>query len=251
MNDYLDGVEAYIDCTYKQINFATHLRDLNGCDSYYYDDENYSLDREEGLLIRDCVNNGKIQLMNIPIISESDENDFLKAYEVLEDYEEALGKIGCFESINVWAREEEITGYALYVEESSASIIGEKAVIANESNMVLPYNESCVVSGNYRWERTDLCYVKNVLLSGLKISVPYLVDGVVLKGAVINIKNPEFVPNVSRNNISTLQQTKLSYAIGKAIHMWIRDNVSLTSEQKGLLDLFIESKYSMANYCLK
>ena len=98
---------------------------------------------------------------------------------------------------------------------------------------------------------TDLCYVKNVLLSGLKISVPYLVDGVVLKGAVINIKNPEFVPNVSRNNISTLQQTKLSYAIGKAIHMWIRDNVSLTSEQKGLLDLFIESKYSMANYCLK
>ena len=124
LNDYLDGVEAYIDCTYKQINFATHLRDLNGCDSYYYDDENYSLDREEGLLIRDCVNNGKIQLMNIPIISESDENDFLKAYEVLEDYEEALGKIGCFESINVWAREEEITGYALYVEESSASIIG-------------------------------------------------------------------------------------------------------------------------------
>lgn len=37
LNDYLDGVEAYIDCTYKQINFATHLRDLNGCDSYYYD----------------------------------------------------------------------------------------------------------------------------------------------------------------------------------------------------------------------
>ena len=38
--------------------------------------------------------------------------------------EEALGKIGYFESINVWAREEEITGYALCVEESSASIIG-------------------------------------------------------------------------------------------------------------------------------
>ena len=213
--------------------------------------------------------------MNIPIISESDENDFLKAYEVLDDYEEALGKIGCFESINVWAREEEITGYALCVEESSASIIGgytlggfrdqfghasytpvqttyvEKAVIANEANMVLPYNESCVVSGNYRWERTDLCYVKNVLLSGLKISVPYLVDGVVLKGAVINITNSEFVPNVSRNNINTLQQAKLSYAIGKAIHMWIRDNVSLTSEQKGLLDLFIESKYSKTNCCLK
>ena len=275
LNDYLDGVEAYVDCTYKQINFATHLRDLNGCDSYYYNDAKYSLDKEDALLIKDCVIDGKIQFMNIPIISESDENDFLKAYEVLDDYEEALGKIGYFESINVWAREEEITGYALCVEESSASIIGgytlggfrdqfghasytpvqttyvEKAVIANEANMVLPYNESCVVSGNYRWERTDLCYVKNVLLSGLKISVPYLVDGVVLKGAVINITNSEFVPNVSRNNINTLQQAKLSYAIGKAIHMWIRDNVSLTSEQKGLLDLFIESKYSKTNCCLK
>lgn len=86
---------------------------------------------------------------------------------------------------------------------------------------------------------------------GLKLSVPYLVDGVVLKGAVINITNSEFVPNVSWNNINTLQQAKLSYAIGKAIHMWIRDNVSLTSEQKGLLDLFIESKYSKTNCCLK
>ena len=115
LNDYLDGVEAYVDCTYKQINFATHLRDLNGCDSYYYNDAKYSLDKEDALLIKDCVIDGKIQFMNIPIISESDENDFLKAYEVLDDYEEALGKIGYFESINVWAREEEITGYALYV----------------------------------------------------------------------------------------------------------------------------------------
>lgn len=33
--------------------------------------------------------------------------------------------------------------------------------------------------------------------------------------------------------------------------MWIRDNVSLTLEQKGLLDLFIELKYSKMNCCLK
>lgn len=31
----------------------------------------------------------------------------------------------------------------------------------------------------------------------------------------------------------------------------IRHSINVTSEQKGLLDLFIESKYSMANYCLK
>lgn len=275
LNDYLTGVEAYIDCTYKQINFATHLRDLNGCDSYYYNEEEYSLHKEEGVLIRDCVIDGKIQMMNIPIISEYDEKDFLKAFEVLDDYEEALDRIGYFESINIWGSEEKIADYSFCVEESSEPIIGgytlgefreqfghgslapaqstiiEKSVITNESNMVLPYNELCVVSGIYRWERTDLCYLKNVLLPGLKISIPYLVDGIALKGAVINITNKEFVPNVSRNNVSTQLQVKLSYAIGKAIHMWIRDNISLTVEQKELLDLFIESKYSNTNSCLK
>lgn len=275
LNDYLDGVEAYIDCTYSQINFAVHLRDLNGCDSYYYNDENDSLEKEDGLLIKECVRDGKIQLMNIPIIPKYEEDDFLKAYEVLDDYEEALGKIGYYESINIWVNEDEISRYDISVEDPSETIVGgytlggfreqfghasitpvqttsvEKAVIVNGSNMVLPYNESCVVSRTNRWERTDKCYVKNVLLSGLKITVPYLADGIVLKDAVINITNKEFVPNVSRNSVNTLQQAKLPYAIGKAIHMWIRDNVQMPLEQKGLLDLFIESRYSNTNCCLK
>lgn len=124
LNDYLNEVEAYVDCTYKQINFARHLSDLNGCDSYYYNDESYSLDKEEKFLIKDCVKDGKIQLINIPIVIESEESDFLKAYEVLDDYEDALEKIGNYESINVWAKEEDSLGYTFCVEESSGSIVG-------------------------------------------------------------------------------------------------------------------------------
>lgn len=276
LNDYLDGIEAYVDCTYKQINFATQLRNLNGCDSYYYDDENYSLEKEDGLLIKDCVNTeGQIVMMTVPIISESEEDDFLKAYEVLGEYEQALAKIGNYESINIWAKEDEVDSYCVNVDESSERIIGGytlggfrdqfghasltpletsytiQNVISKDFNMVLPYNEACVFSGNNRWERSDLCYIKNVLLSQLKIRIPFLVDGIVLKGAVINITNSEFVPNVSRNNISVSQIGKLSYAIGKAIHLWIRDNVSLSAEQKELLNLFIETKYRRTNCCLK
>ena len=93
--------------------------------------------------------------------------------------------------------------------------------------------------------------MKNVLLSELKLKIPYLVDGVVLKSAVINVVNPEFVPNVSRNNVKSSQQEILSYAIGKAIHMWIYDNASLTLEQKELLNSFILTKYGETNCCLK
>lgn len=275
LNAYLDGIEAYIDCTYKQINFATHLKDLNGCDSYYYNDENYSLDDENGILIKDCVEDGKIEMMNVPIVSEYDETEFLKAFEVLENYDEALWKIGNYDSINIWSNTESVKESLFCIEESSESIIGgytlggfrdqfghasltpvktkhiERCVIASECNMVLPYNISCVVSGGNYWERRDLCYIKNVLLLGLKICIPFLVDGITLKGAVINITNPEFVPNVSRNNINNAQREKLSYAIGKALHLWIRDNVSFAPEEKELLDLFIESKYSETNSCLK
>lgn len=119
-----------------------------------------------------------------------------------------------------------------------------------EPDEVLPYDEECTFTGKYLWENTDVCYMKNVLLSALRIRIPYLVDGITLKGAVVNIFNQEFIPNVSRNNVNIPQQEALSYAIDKAIHLWIRDNVKLTLEQKSLLDEFIETKYKDTNYCL-
>lgn len=275
LDSYLNGVEAYIECNYKQINFACQLSDLNGCDSYLYNDEDYTLVNENGVAIKDCVKDGKIRLLNVPIITENDESDFMKAYEVLEDYGEALNKLGNYESVNIWGRDDEIEFDEFCVELSSESIVGgytlggfreqfghasltpvmtaieEKTVIAGEYNMVLPYNESCIFSGQYPWEHTDLCYMKNVYLSELKLKIPYLVDGIVLKRAVVNIINPEFIPNVSRNNVKGMQQEILSYAIGKAIHMWIYDNVSLSLEQKELLKLFILTKYDKTNCCLK
>lgn len=275
LNSYLNGVEAYIECNYKQIDFASQLSDLNGCDSYLYNDEDCTLVKENGLVIKDCVKDGKIRLLNVPIITENDEHDFLKAYEVLEDYEEALNKLGNYEAVNIWGIDDEFVLDEFYIEVSSESIVGgytlggfreqfghasltpvmavvvEKNVIVGECDLVLPYNESSIFFGQYPWEHTDLCYMKNVLLSELKLKIPYLVDGIVLKSAVINVDNPEFVPNVSRNNVKSSQQEILSYAIGKAIHMWIYDNASLTLEQKELLKSFIITKYGETNCYLK
>ena len=230
---------------------------------------------EENISIKNFVKDGKITFLKIPIITEDEESEFLKAYDVLEDYQEALDKMGNYETINIWGDEDEFEDYDFIIEESSESIIGgytlggfrnqfhhgsltpvkpeiiKKGVVTGESNAVLPYNEENTFKGRFSWENTDTCYVKSVLLSGLRIKIPYLVDGVILKGAVINIFNREFIPNVSRNNISASQQEKLSYAIGKAIHLWIRDHAELSTEQKALLDVFIETKYKETNYCLR
>lgn len=275
LNEYLNGVEAYIDCNYKQINFASHLSDINGYDSYYYNGEYGSLDKDDGRLVKNCVQDGKIRFLNIPLIDVSDEDDFLKAYEILGDYEEAINYGSYFDSINVWDSEEELSFKEDLIEELDDTIIGiytledfreqfghgedtpvkpsiiVQDVISNKSLVVLPYNKDCRFTERYSWISTDQCFMKNVLLSELKLKIPYLVDGINLKGAAINIMNSQFVPNVSRNNVGEAERKELSYAIGKALHMWIRDNADLSSEERDLLTLFIETVYSATNGCLK
>ena len=43
LSEYLSGIEAFIDCSYKQINFAKYLSDINGYESYCYNEEEYSV----------------------------------------------------------------------------------------------------------------------------------------------------------------------------------------------------------------
>jgi molecular chaperone HtpG len=56
---------------------------------------------------------------------------------------------------------------------------------------------------------------------------------------------------VSRNNISEQQGKELSYAIGKAMHMWIYENGNLDIEEKELLKKFIFTCYPEDNSLLK
>lgn len=85
--------------------------------------------------------------------------------------------------------------------------------------------------------RKRLHYIFDVSQISLRLTLLFLYDSL--------------IPNVSRNNISASQQENLSYAIGKAIHLWIRDHAELSTEQKALLDVFIETKYKETNYCLR
>ena len=66
LSEYLNGIEAFIDCGYKQINFAEHLSDINGCESYCYNESKNWLD-EENIPIKNCVEDGKIIFLKMCI----------------------------------------------------------------------------------------------------------------------------------------------------------------------------------------
>ena len=278
LNQYLEGIETYIECNYKQIEFADKLEELNGNISFYYDKEENNLIQEKNsnLNLKSFIKNGRINFISIPIINSYESDAFNTAYEILEDYSEALEKIDDYEFINIIPISVDT---AIYQEEISGDyekIIGDftyrdfcrkfehcqytpihtfkekfNVIYSDKGNKILSYSLGTHFGGRYQFGYSDKIYIKNVLLSQLNINIPFLVDGIVLKSAVININNNHFFPNVSRNNISTENQEALSYAIGKALHLWILDNVPLSDEEKILLNNFILKCYPNKNCCLK
>lgn len=275
LNDYLDGVEAYISCNFRDINFADKLEGLNGNKSYFYDSDNNRLvvESDIGIKIRDCVKDEEINFFSVPIIGDDEADEFAKAYDVLEDFEEALDKIDN-ETINILSIDcdEELIEREI---ENGDIIIGDYTfedfceqfehcdivqthnfkekyfIICNEGEKVLPYTKGAKFGGKYSFEQKDKTYIKNVLLSRLRVTIPFLVDGVILKDAIINITNDNFSPNVSRDSLNTDYQGVLSYAIGKALHIWILENVAISNEERNLLEKFIEVCYHDNNCCLK
>lgn len=221
LNDYLDGVEAYISCNYRDINFTDKLEDLNGNKSYFYDSDNNRLvvESDSGINIRDCVKEEEINFFSVPIIGYDEADEFEKAYDVLEDFEQALDKID-YETINILSIDCDEEQYEREIEYGDMIIgdytfedfceqfehcdtvqthtfISKYFIICNEEEKILPYIKGANFGGKYSFEQKDKTYIKNVLLSRLKVTIPFLIDGVILKDAIINITNDNFSPNVS------------------------------------------------------
>jgi|LGVF01.1.fsa_nt_gb hypothetical protein len=82
-------------------------------------------------------------------------------------------------------------------------------------------------------------------------TLPFLLSGFQIKGATINIKNKNVIPNVSRNDVNKDTNHYFSYAIGKALHLWLLDNLQLSVDRKYLVAIFIEECYAAENIFLK
>ena len=278
LDKYFDGIQVALNFNYKGITYWKNFSDIYADESFIYHEARNEILPEQDLnspvLLKEYIKDGTIKFLSLPIIASSEEDDFEKAYDVLEDFEAALGKIN-YENANIIAADTALYNESVLIDNGYDRIAGnytlsdfrrqvghssnaptytfleEKKVIHGTGDKILPYNTDIGFKGMYWFNYTDFIYIKNVLISGARVKIPFLVEGIELKGLVVNVINKKIIPNVSRNNISEQQCKELSYAIGKALHMWIYENGNLDIEEKELLKKFIFTCYPEDNSLLK
>jgi hypothetical protein len=105
--------------------------------------------------------------------------------------------------------------------------------------------------GHFYTNKVKEIFLRDVLLPKCGLEIPFLIEGINIEGFIFNITNKKAVPNVSRTDIGTDVLEEISYAIGKALHLWIYNNVDLSYKQKELVKKFIDINYSKLNEFLK
>ena len=285
IDGYLNDIFSYIDIKYRDMKFIDKLSQIEAeeficTETYIYSEGD--LIKEESLqevLISDFIENDTIVYLSIPIINDEKYEKFMKAYDILEDYEEALEKIEPYAGINIFLRESDIPEnisirIKKFDEEESLIIDNDIELLKgfNKSNfckefcdnndvpLIIKIRRQKVVSGksskclcigeNYSlnmYNNNLVVFNKGIRLHSIRGYIPYICNGIIIKEVVVNCKNKYIVPNVARNDISTEICNDLFYAIGKAIMKWLRDNLELGSEEMALLDLFLEKYYYKDN----
>lgn len=273
---YLKDMEGYIDLGSASMGTIKSLDEVDGNKSYIYQMEENKLISSSisKININDFIVGDKISYLRIPIITDDISDEFNKYLDVLEDFDEVLDKLDNVDFINIFSMKEPLGSYEGQSDSYNDKIIGEFTfgdlcneyhhcsdsptyvkekeiyVISNNSEIILPY-EKKKGFGRYSWTRTDKMFIKNVLVSDFAISLPYLIEGINVKSALFNIKNKSVIPNVARNNVSRADSDKISYAIGKALHLWVLDNINLSFNEKQLIQIFIDKHYFETNEFLQ
>lgn len=217
----------------------------------------------------DSCPKGKIPIFDDDIfetIYEVFDWNFKEAYERYGDADQYINVAmystdTCFDDIEVTDHDEIIDNVTFeYLVENFdqlenvptvAKIIEKSVFEINGIDKVILYNQECDIA-RMDWLHINFrTYVKSIYFSKTKFIIPFLIDGINLNSMWLNINNPNIIPNVARNDINKEQKEEIAFAIGKAIHLWILDNIYLSSEQVKLLRKFIEEKYSGENIFLK
>lgn len=271
LNQYLNGIEAYVECNYKRINFASKIKDLNGNKTYYYNPVENEIIEEDSvdISIKKFVEENIIRVLTVPSISDEAISDFETIYNKTDDFDQTISMLDIDDydlyniissDFGVIMSQDIIEGYDDLIGDYTFEMFCEvlerddsiptkteievyQVVLDEEVDCILPFNMNVGFGSRYPFETKDQVYLKSILLPSFKIFLPYLADGVILKNAVINIKDGSFYPNVSRDRIGKDLEEKLCYAVGKALHMWLLDNLELSLGERKLLKKFIVTYY--------
>ena len=270
LDSYFDGIQVALKFNYKGIAYWENFSDIPSDKSFIFREDENQIVAEQGVvppvLLKNFVSGGAIEFVSVPIISSFQEDDFERAYDVLEDFDAALDKVS-YEVAHIICTEPWLYSELGLIEDSNDRLIGyytlgdfrsqvghsattptcislkKRSVIGGSGDKLLPYDVNIGFGGKYLFQATDRLYIKNVYISAPRIIIPFLAEGIELKGLVVNVTNKKIIPNVSRTSISEQHNKELSYALGKAMHLWVYDNGGLDIEEKELLRSFIYTCY--------
>lgn len=123
--------------------------------------------------------------------------------------------------------------------------IESKSVVSTDENTYLVFDKDYYNSWLSKEKRS--LFVRNVLINKYHFILPAIASGIRIDNIIVNILNSHVIPDISRSNIQREITEQINYAIGKAIHLWIYDNVTLSYIEKHLLKEFINLKYGVKN----
>lgn len=223
----------------------------------------------------DFIEEEVLSVIEVWVIEEDDQEIFTKAYEEgWQDYEEiakaldtASKVVICngskieYESDEISYGDEIFEGYSFenFCEEFSHCEdvplqLSEKKyslIVDEEKRYALNYIKDIDIKRK-NFFYTQKVYLQNILLHKCDLMIPYMLEGLLFKSLVINIKHADVYPNISRDTLGEEKMLiDLSYAVGKAIHLWILDNVTLDTKKRKLIKKFIDKFYALDNDFLK
>lgn len=284
LDKYLNGITGYIEIKYKNIKFVKSLSEITNETAYLYDESESgsgSVKTEDylsGSDISKYIIGNIITYITLPIIEPNIYDDFENAYNILEDYGDALNKLDDYENLNIFFDPSQvqcdgtaildgddcIIGYFTtddfcnqfnHVKDASVSVeLKEQLIVDIGADEFLCYkNRNSIFHFIYSFNNSEVTdiFIRDVLLPKCKLKIPFTVDGLEIQKFVFNITNRNVVPNVSRTDISADILKDMSYAVGKAIHLWIYDNAKLSSIQKELVKKFIDINYKENNIFIR
>lgn len=283
IDNYLNDIEGYLEVDCTGINFINKLQGFEdkSHETYIYCNKSKQLLKEsdiKSLDIQKFIQKNQIEYLYIPIITKKYEEQFNMAFEILDyDFDRTLNKvIDNIEFITIFCEDIDEFNSKEEINKSDHIIVGDftfenfceqfehcsnvstytyliqKNVISTDIKKLLSYDMYAQIGGAFVWmQKMDNNFIRNVYIPQFHISIPYLIYEVQIKSGLFNILNKHIIPNVSRNNVNKIVNEEYSYAIGKALHLWILDNVKLKYEEKILVQEFIKLCYPETNYFLK
>ena len=243
----------------------------------YEDLGNWQLNNSCSYDIRRAVTEGKyLRCLEIYPLDCNESETYYQAQEILEDEEETFEymrkKYYLFDPIKIYITDENLfysfDNYELidmeldvkgdnekndftrllqdFIKKQhynydvvSCLIKTEQVSVYIDNDLFAKYEEKHRLS-NY--EKNSL-FVKNVKISYFDITIPVLLRGLILANFEINILLDKCYPDASREKIDTNTSNKLSFAIGRAIHLYVLEHTKLSSSEKEYIENFIEYFY--------